>query len=76
MDFSDPATYVILVTTIVTGASFIVQGLAVFAKITPGTTDDKLVSKTQKFIGKVQRILGTISLDASKQESKNNGGVK
>ena len=66
----DPVAILAIVTSVVAAASVIVKGLAMLTKITPTTRDDELIGKAQKGVAYVQRVLGTISMDSSKQAKR------
>lgn len=54
---------------IVGAARLIVQGIAKVTAITPSTTDDQIVSTAQKWIARVQSLLGTIALPSNGAET-------
>ncbi len=56
-------TALITITSIVGGASLIVDGLERFAKITPSTKDDYYVSLAKKRLGAIAVVLDKIALN-------------
>lgn len=62
--------YIAIALSIVGGISLVVKGVAVFTGITPGTRDDEIVSQVQSGVKKLQKFLGTLAADTSKNVSK------
>lgn len=68
MDVNMISEWVGIVLAVIGGLSIIVKGIAVITDITPGTRDDHIVGVAEKVIHRVQKILGAVSLDTSKQK--------
>lgn len=56
-------TILTYVTAAIGAATLILQGIAVFTKITPTTKDDEIVSTAQSVVKKIQSVLGMLALD-------------
>jgi hypothetical protein len=63
-------TILIYISAVISAASVIVKLVAKITAITPGTTDDHIVGEIQKWIAKIQKILGMLALDASNTKNK------
>ena len=62
--------YADIVLAIIGAASIIVKALAKGWKITPGTPDTDVFTRSQRFIHRLQKVLGPIAGDTSKDEAK------
>lgn len=68
MDATSIQDWVTIILAVIAAASVIVKGVAMITEITPGTRDDYIVGKVDRFVHVAQKVLGAIALDSSKQK--------
>lgn len=68
---------VVIITSVIGGASVVIAGLKEIAKVTPTEKDDEFLSKAEKFLNGVLVFLDKIAInpDQSKARVPKNDGV-